>query len=132
MSCFVSTCSSKYGYFSDNCFFLEFVADLPPPDLLCLFGIYFSQITTPFKTVIESPSFNLEISVKDSSDFIGKNKPSDCSPLNLIAVTFRFTGSMNPPMLFPCSSFFLSKLFASANSLPSFPPDGKYTPKSPS
>lgn len=92
------------------------MADLPPPDLLCLTGIYFSQMTTPFKTLIESPSFNLEMSVNGSRDFIGKNKPSDCSPLNLMAVTLRFPGSINPPILFPCSSFFLNKLFVFANS----------------
>lgn len=82
--------------------------------------------------VILSPTLSLFISPKDSKLDNGKNNPSDFSPLNLIAFIFLLSGSKYPPILLPSSSFFLTKLFISANSCPNLPSVGKYIPISPS
>ena len=56
---------------------------------------------------------------------IGKYKPSDFSPLRFIALIFLLFGSKYPPISLPFSSFFLNKLFFSANSCPNCKSTGK-------
>lgn len=100
------------------------------PPLLSLRGIYFSQIVIPFRTVIVSPSRSVEISVKSSNDDSGINKPSLFSPRSVRALILRFSGSKYPPAGLPFSSLRRSRSCFCANSRPSLPSTGKYTPSS--